>query len=70
MGILGMINKPIVSVLGLSIAAFVALPCSTYYLIRKKDNKIPFGPFIVFGFIILFLLGIDAKDIINFLTRV
>lgn len=69
MGILGMINKPLVSVLGLSIAAFVALPCSMYYLIRKKDNKIPFGPFIVFGFIIIFLLGIDAQDIIDFLTR-
>ncbi len=69
MGILGMINKPLVSVLGLSIAAFVALPCSAYYLIRKKDNKIPFGPFIVFGFIIIFLLGIDAQDMIDFFTR-
>ena len=69
MGILGMINKPLVSVLGLSIAAMAALPCSTYFLIRKKDNKIPFGPFIVFGFILIFLLDIDTQTIIDFLTR-
>lgn len=70
MGILGMINKPLVSVLGLSVAAFIALPCSAYFLLRKKDNKIPFGPFIVFGFLLILFLGIDAKDIIDYLTRI
>ncbi len=69
MGILGMINKPLVSVLSLSVGAVVALPCSLYFVIRKKDKRIPFGPFIIFGFIIVMFLGIDVKDIINFLTR-
>ena len=69
MGILGMINKPIVSMVSLSLAAFIALPCSIYFLKKNKDKVIPFGPFIVLGFIIIMFLGIDTKDIIEFLTR-
>ena len=69
MGILGMINKPIVSITALSLAAFIALPCSIYFLKKNKDKVIPFGPFIVIGFILIMFLGIDTNDIIKFLTR-
>ena len=69
MGILGMINKPLVSILGLSIASFVALPCSLFFLFKNKDKIIPFGPFIVFGFIIVLFLGIDTKSLISFLVN-
>ena len=69
MGILGMINKPLVSVTALTIAAFVALPCSVYFLKKNKDKVIPFGPFIVVGFLLIMFFGIDVKDIIEFLTR-
>lgn len=69
MGILGMINKPIVSISSLTISAFIALPCSVYFLKKNKDKVIPFGPFIVIGFILIMFLGIDTKDIIEFLTR-
>lgn len=70
MAILGMIFKPLVSVASLTLAAFLALPGSLYLMIRKKDKIIPFGPFIVAAFIIIMFIGIDAKDIIDFLTRV
>ncbi len=69
MGILGMINKPIVSVVSLSIAAFIALPCSIFFLKKNNDKVIPFGPFIIIAFILIMFLGIDTKDIIKFLTR-
>lgn len=69
MGILGMINKPIVSMAGLTIASFIALPCSVYFLKKNKDKVIPFGPFIVIGFILIMFLGIDTKEIIDFLIR-
>ena len=69
MGILGMINKPLISVLGLSIGSFVALPCSLFFLLKNKDKIIPFGPFIVFGFIIVMFLGIDTKPLISFLVN-
>ena len=69
MGILGMINKPIVSVTSLSLSAFIALPCSVYFLKKNKDKVIPFGPFIVIGFILIMFLGVDTQDIIEFLTK-
>jgi len=69
MGILGMINKPLVSITGLTIAAFIALPCSIYFLKNNKDRVIPFGPFIAAGFLLIMFLGIDVKDIVEFLTR-
>ncbi len=69
MGILGMINKPIVSISSLTISAFIALPCSIYFLKKNKDKTIPFGPFLVIGFILIMFLGIDTQDIIDFLTR-
>lgn len=68
MGILGMINKPLVSVLSLSAAAFVALPCSLYLYLSKNDKVIPFGPFLVFGALLILFLGIDTHDIMTFLT--
>lgn len=69
MGILGMINKPIVSIVSLSLAAFIALPCSIFFLKKNNDKIIPFGPFIIISFILIMFLGIDTKDIIKFLTR-
>ena len=69
MAVLGMTVKPLVSVLSLSLGAFLALPGSVYLLLKKKDKIIPFGPFIVGAFIIVMLLGIDTQDIINYLIN-
>lgn len=69
MAVLGMTVKPFVSVFSLTLAAFMALPCSLYLLLSKKDKIIPFGPFIVTAFIIVMFVGIDARNIIDFLMR-
>lgn len=69
MGILGMTFKPFLSFASLTLAAFLALPCSIYFMISKKDKIIPFGPFIVAAFIIIMFTGIDARDVVDFLTR-
>lgn len=68
-GVLGMINKPLVSLFSLSLAAFIALPCSLYFLKANKDKMIPFGPFLVIGFISILFLEVDTTSIISFLTR-
>lgn len=67
MTVLGMSTKPLMSITSLTLAAFLALPCSLFLLLRKKDKIIPFGPFIVAGFIILMFIGIDASDIMDYL---
>lgn len=67
MGVLGMTLKPIMSFFSLSIGAFVALPISLYIYKTKKDKVIPFGPFIVGGFLIVLFTKIDVQTIVNLL---
>ena len=69
MGILGMIHKPIISVMSLSLAAVMALPVSIFFLSYNKDRHIPFGPFLVAAMLIITLIGITPQDIISFLTK-
>lgn len=65
MGVLGMTLKPIMSFFSLSVGAFVALPISLYIYKTKKDKIIPFGPFIVGGFLIVLFTKIDVQTIVN-----
>lgn len=69
MAVLGMSVKPLMAIANLTLAAFLALPCSLYFLLRQKDKVIPFGPFIVIAFILTMFIGIEASDILDFLTR-
>ena len=69
MGVLGMINKPIISVVGLALAALIALPSSLFFMINKKDKIIPFGPFLIIAIILIMFLKIDTADIIDFVMK-
>ena len=48
-------------------ATFIAFPIALFLLISKKDNIIPFGPFLSMAAIILYIWGINFTDIINFI---
>ena len=48
-------------------ATFLAFPIALFLLVAKKDNIIPFGPFLSMSAIILFIWGINFTDIINFI---
>ena len=48
-------------------ATFLAFPIALFLLVAKKDNIIPFRPFLSMSAIILFLWGINFTDIINFI---
>lgn len=65
--VLGMTAPVILSFLGLTLGAFLALPVSIYLYLKHKDKVLPFGPFLVAGFLIIYLLKIDINDIYNFL---
>lgn len=69
MGILGMIHKPIISLVSLSLAAFIALPVSVFFLKKNKDKHIPFGPFLVGASLIITLTGLNINHIISFLIK-
>ena len=48
-------------------ATFIAFPIALFLLITKKDNIIPFGPFLSMSAIILYIWGLTFTDIINFI---
>lgn len=51
------------------LAAFIAFPIALFILINKKDNLIPFGPFLSIAAIIIFISKVNFNDIIQFLLN-
>ena len=49
------------------LATFIAFPIALFLLITKKDNMIPFGPFLSMSAIILYIWGLTFTDIINYI---
>ena len=57
------------SIVTIFFATFIAFPIALYVLFKRKDNLIPFGPFLSIAAIILMVLRIDINDIINFIVN-
>ncbi len=48
-------------------ATFIAFPIALFLLIFKKDNIIPFGPFLSMSAILLYIWGLTFTDIVQFI---
>ena len=57
------------AVCSIFLATFIAFPIAIYILISKKNNLIPFGPFLSIAAIIIFISKINFSDIIQFLLN-
>ena len=68
MGVLGCTCLPFISFASLTIGSLIALPSSIFFYFRNKDKLIPFGPFIIAGFLILMFMHVDVKMILDFIT--
>ncbi len=68
MGVLGQLFNPFMSFISLALASLIAIPSSLFFNIKKKDNIIPFGPFITGGFLIMLFSKLDLQTILDFLT--
>jgi len=55
------------SIVTIFFATFLAFPIAIYILLRRKDNMIPFGPFLSVAAIILLISKIDINNIISFI---
>ena len=66
---IGLCLEPFLSLLTIILASVIALPVSLLLLYKNKENIIPFGPFIVVGFLIIFFTKLDSQEIINLLLR-
>ena len=67
MFLVGLVIGYPMSVCNIFFATFIAFPIALYLLIAKKDNIIPFGPFLSMAAIILYIWGLTFTDIINFI---
>ncbi len=64
--VLGMVLPIVLSFVSIVIATLIAFPIALIIYLKNKDKAIPFGPFLVAGFLLTFLLKIDVGTIYIF----
>lgn len=65
--VIGLVIEPILGFCSIFLASFIALPISFFLFIKKRENMIPFGPFLLVGLLIILFAKISTSDIMNFL---
>jgi plasmid maintenance system antidote protein VapI len=68
MFLIGLVIGYEMSIANIFFATFIAFPVALFLLVTKKDNMIPFGPFLSMAAILLYIWGINFTDIINFIV--
>ena len=66
--VLGLVIDPFLGLVTIFLASLIALPVSLYLLYKNKEHMIPFGPFILIAFLIVFFSKITTSEIFEFLT--
>ena len=69
MFLVGLVIGFSISICNIFLATFIAFPIALFLLISKKDNIIPFGPFLSMAAIILYIWGLTFTDIINYIIH-
>ena len=67
MFLIGLVIGYDMAICNIFFATFIAFPIALFLLIAKKDNIIPFGPFLSMSAILLYIWGLTFADIINFI---
>lgn len=57
------------SICDIFLATFIAFPVAVFMLFSRKDNLIPFGPFLAMAAILIHISKVDINSIINFLIK-
>lgn len=68
MFVIGLIIGYQMSIVSIFIASVIALPISLIYLAIKKDNILPFGPYLCAATLIIIFLQIDINYILNLIS--
>ena len=68
MFVIGLVLSPLPSLFVIFLGSVLALPISLIILVRKKTKLIPFGPFLIIAFLLIYLTKIDTSTILNFLN--
>lgn len=67
MFLIGLVIGYEMAICNIFFATFLAFPIALILLVTKKDNMIPFGPFLSMSAILLYIWGLNFVDIINFI---
>ena len=67
MFVIGLVLNPFLGIIVIFIASFLALPISLLILWKKKENLVPFGPFLLSSFLFLYFTRIDMETVIQFI---
>ena len=66
MFVIGIVLHPLLGIVSIFIASFLALPISLTALKIKKESIIPFGPFLLVAFMFIYFVRLEPSTIINF----
>lgn len=67
MFVVGLVLNPFLGLVVIFIASFLALPVSLLILWKRKENLVPFGPFLLSSFLFLYFTRIDMGMIIQWI---
>ena len=70
MFVVGLVLNPFLGLLVIFIASFLALPISLIILWRTKKNLVPFGPFLLTGFMFIYFTRLNMDIIIDFIKSI
>ena len=70
MFVVGLVLNPFLGIVSIFIASFLALPVSLLILWKSKQNLVPFGPFLLIGFLLIYFTRIDMQTIIDFIKSI
>ena len=65
--VLGMTLPLILDFVGVIVATLLAFPIAVFFLIKHKDKMLPFGPFLIAGFLLIYMFKIDINDVYAFI---
>ncbi len=63
MFVVGVVLGPLLGLCNIFLGSILALPVSIFLYLHKKENVIPFGPFLLLGFLLLYFSKIDLNTI-------
>ena len=67
MFLVGLVLGYSLAICNIFLATFIAFPIALILLITKKNNVIPFGPFLGMASLIIFISGVTFSEIINYI---
>lgn len=70
MFVIGLVLNPVLGLIVIFLSSFLALPVSLIILYAQKKNIVPFGPFIIISFMLLYFTKININMILDFMRSI